>query len=110
MTHDDLMNKHKRILHLCGYLEVSECWYSLIDSLCTDLQVLADASDLQVEALQVKEKFGGLRFYVMNATGEMLDLIDKAEDASFAICETCGEPGKQAVEKGWVYTACEKHK
>ena len=38
VTHEDLMNKHKRILHLCGYLEVSEGWYSLIDSLCTDLQ------------------------------------------------------------------------
>lgn len=110
VTHDDLMNKHERILHLCGYLEVSEGWYSLIDSLCTDLQVLADASDLQVEALQIKEKFGGLRFYVINATGEMLDRIAKAEDASFTICETCGEPGERINKGGWLTTRCEKHK
>ena len=110
MTHDDLMNKHNRILHSCRYLGVSEGWYSLIDSLCTDLQVMSDASDRQVKALQVKEKFGGLRFYVADATEKMLHLIAKAEDSSFTICETCGEPGERINKGGWLTTQCEKHK
>ena len=44
-----------------------------------------------VTVLQVKEKFGGLRFYAM---GEKLEevqkLIDAAESYSYRTCEDCG--------------------
>ena len=40
-------------------------WLNLIDELCCTLQIYLDShSDVpQVKVLQVKEKFGGLRFY-----------------------------------------------
>lgn len=59
-------------------------------------------------AVQVKEKFGGLRFYVQGATDEAYSYIDFAERMSYRTCETCGKPGK-TITNGWHYTACEEH-
>jgi hypothetical protein len=58
--------------------------------------------------VQVKEKFGTLRFYVNSATGEQYNYISFAESMSGVTCETCGSPGKR-LGRGWVYTACEEH-
>ena len=38
-------------------------WFKLIDELCNDITNLIGNKDIEVIALQVKEKFGGLRFY-----------------------------------------------
>lgn len=38
-------------------------WYKLIDNLCQDIMDLIGDNDIEVIAEQVKEKFGGLRFY-----------------------------------------------
>lgn len=58
-------------------------------------------------AVQVKEKFGMLRFYVQNATDEQMQLISFAENLSSRICEKCGSM-KDAVPggNGWVKTLC----
>ena len=42
------------------------------------------------EVVQIKEKFGGLRFYVTDGDGTLDTLISVIEDASFAVCEDCG--------------------
>jgi hypothetical protein len=60
-----------------------------------------------VQAVQVKEKFGGLRFYVYGGTEEIWDLIDEAEEKSFTICEFCGKPGKPRAT-GWIKTLCDE--
>ena len=39
-------------------------WYKLIDELCTGIEKIMNKHNLDVTAVQVKEKFGGLRFYV----------------------------------------------
>lgn len=58
-------------------------------------------------ASQVKEKFGGLRFYTNYSLPEMEALIDEAEELSTKTCESCGAPGILRG-KGWVYTACDE--
>lgn len=62
-------------------------------------QPLIDLCNLYgVEILQVKEKFGGLRFYIAGERAIDLDLlVDAAEAQSFHTCELCGEHGV----KGW---------
>ena len=57
---------------------------------------------------QVKEKFGGLRFYINSGTDEINKRIRKAEDDSYETCETCGEPGELRKD-GWWTVACDKH-
>lgn len=47
-----------------------------------------------VEVAQVKEKFGGLRFYTTGAIDAGFQLlIEAAEEYSYRTCEDCGEHG-----------------
>lgn len=57
---------------------------------------------------QVKEKFGGLRFYVADATPEQYAAIEFAEQLSVRTCEECGQIGRQR-STGWIQTLCGKH-
>lgn len=43
--------------------ECGDGWFKLIYDLCLDIEDLCRDRDVQVIAVQVKEKFGGLRFY-----------------------------------------------
>lgn len=57
---------------------------------------------------QVKEKFGGLRFYIEQGTREMTALIDEYESRSFTVCEECGAQARMCqTESGWYKTYCE---
>ena len=85
-------------------------WFDLIWKLCEDLEgmykhlVIIPEEPFQV--LQVKEKFGGLRFYVGGCcSDEMFKRILKAEHDSFSICENCGKEGCLRTE-GWAKTLC----
>ena len=75
-------------------------WFLLIDELCSKL------SDSAV-AEQVKEKFGGLRFY-LSGTDKDHEVVHEYEKKSLETCETCGEPGKHTNTRGWLRTICEK--
>lgn len=60
------------------------------------------------QTLQVKEKFGLLRWYVCNANDAIYKAIDDAEDESEKTCEECGAPG--VLRKGsWLKTLCDGH-
>jgi hypothetical protein len=67
------------------------------------------AGGRQFEVLQVKEKFGGLRFYVNCRRNEaMRQRIGIAADESFRSCEVCGQPG-ELREDSWIKTLCDLH-
>lgn len=63
----------------------------------------------QVVAVQVKEKFGGLRFYYSGGDDYIRGVVDMAENMSYKICEDCGSPGKTRNMSGWIKTLCTKH-
>ena len=86
---------------LMGFgFEVGDGWFELLKELSEKIE------PYEVEAVQVKEKFGGLRFYLVGgAPQEVWDAIDAAEAQSFKTCEVCGEPG-EARGGGWVRTLC----
>jgi hypothetical protein len=69
--------------------------------------------DNKISIHQIKEKFGGLRFYF--AVGDkkvfdkMTELVTKAENESFNHCELCGQPGKLRDSLRWFKTLCEEH-
>ena len=53
------------------------------------------------QALQVKQKFGGLRFYARHVEDEhMFEAISMAELHSFRICEISGKPGRLSKSGG----------
>lgn len=99
-------------------LECDDGWFEIIDTLCSKIQShidwrtknIQDAEQLenfQVVAEQIKEKFGGLRFYVTGGDDITEAFISFAETMSLKICETCGNPGKQQGDRGWIHTACD---
>jgi hypothetical protein len=59
-------------------------------------------------ASQVKEKFGGLRFYVQAATDKHYNYITFAENMSYHTCEECGKPGTY-YPFGWHHVSCDEH-
>jgi hypothetical protein len=59
-------------------------------------------------AVQVKEKFGGLRFYINGGNDQHYHYITFAESMSYRTCEECGSPGKRYTD-GWHQTLCETH-
>ena len=86
-------------------MECGDGWYQLIRELSCSVEEIALAlkntgtqrSVLPI-VVQIKEKIGGLRFYVEHATPEINALITKAESNSFDICEICGKPGTKFNE------------
>jgi hypothetical protein len=66
------------------------------------------AEELVPTASQVKEKFGGLRFYTNGATDKHHNYISFAESMSYCTCEECGAPGKRYTD-GWHQTLCDIH-
>jgi len=87
--------------------ECDDGWFKLIDNLCKDILKYKEGN--KVIVVQVKEKFGGLRFYTEGTSDEIYELIRKAEEDSYNICEICGEPGKNREVKMWYKTVCDKH-
>lgn len=101
-----------RITCMAFGLCTGDGWYPLIKELSIQLEdLILQAPEEQREfyrASQVKEKFGGLRFYMNYRTPDMAALICTAQEKSFEICEECGAPGK-FLNDGWCQTACEEH-
>lgn len=115
--------------------DVGDGWYSLIESICKYLMADVNRLKARIEAqyyseedrnkfrqqlveaeknipvvVQVKEKFGGLRFYVRGATENQFDYINFAENFSYRICEECGTTHDvMTYNCGWIKSLCSQH-
>jgi len=87
-----------------SYLEISSGWYSIVKELIAELINLG----WDREVIQVKEKFGGLRFYVSTLPEGGINVIKKYQALSNNICEVCGNNGSLRGG-GWLKTLCDKH-
>lgn len=88
--------------------ECGDGWYNIINMLCWKLQSGTDHNKgPQIEVQQVKEKFGGLRFYVNGGTKEQYAIISFAECLCDVTCETCGTMNDVGqTTGGWYVTIC----
>ena len=108
-------NLHDHFTHVeRAHLGTGIGWYNLIYTLtnCIDRRLEhlnKDGGNRKVIIAQIKEKFGGLRYYADGDVDEQMDgMIDFAESLSYTICEECGAPGKLR-SGGWIRTLCDKH-
>lgn len=104
--------RHRKNESYCIWwgIAVGDGWEPMIRELSAKLEALIVALPKRQQAkyfaTQVKEKFGGLRFYMSKATDEMRALLDEAETKSFETCESCGSPG--TLRRGsWITVACD---
>lgn len=89
----------------CGF-SCPQGWMELLWDTCLHIEKLRPGPEFKVA--QVKEKFGGLRFYTDGASDAICRAIAAAETKSFSICQNCG--GTQHVRTcgpGWVMTLCQ---
>jgi hypothetical protein len=104
-------------------------WYQIIRSLCGNIQSHIDHRNCarekllennpwnhpipehceQVVAEQVKEKFGGLRFYYSGGDDVVNGMVNLAESWASHTCESCGDPGTNKSIRGWLTTLCDVH-
>lgn len=108
-------NRSPRETCMCWGFTCGDGWYDIIDELSAvaEEEIVrlknegVPEEDLPVAA-QVKQKYAGLRFYLMCSSTDAIDqAIRKAEKRSFITCENCGEPGK-LKGRHWVKTLCEE--
>ena len=120
-------------------LECDDGWYDLIHDLCKEIdEAYRDAGrKIDLIVIQIKEKFGTLRFYyafegkphylhafdMFGADGgcsvrnlpkgddfedKIAEIVRKYEKKSGSVCEVCGSKGKIRPELGYVQTLCDK--
>ena len=86
-------------------VSVGAGWFTLI-------MELFDHKPANCIVTQVKEKFGGLRFYISGGTEEYNRVIQRIEAQSFKVCEKCGQSGTPMTPDGnphgWIKTICPK--
>jgi hypothetical protein len=116
----ELMEAHPNLFHpagaqpMRGYPGCGEGWRDLLERACARIEAALAEGGGAFTAWQIKEKFGGLRFYwygdVPPETKCRIDeAIALAEGRSACTCETCGEPGRLYQISGWYKTACSAH-
>lgn len=133
---NDLIKKYPKIFRqsklpmtqtcMCWGVCTGEGWYKLLDNLCSRLQFDTDRNGYpQVEATQVKEKYGSLRFYFTSIPskanleeekkwpgrlermfGVQEGVISVFEQLSEQTCEKCGKMDGVTQTDGWIVSLC----
>ena len=97
-----------------GGFACGEGWWPILEKLCSNIQSHIDWKNRQLEAVpqvtvaQIKEKFGGLRFYYDGGDEQIRGMVQMAEAWADTSCEECGAPGKRR-DGGWIKTLCDHH-
>lgn len=144
--YEEIIIKYPSIFEQVGMSPIESCmafgiecglgWFELLNNGCYFLDKIYHATGIKVIAQQVKEKFGGLRFYYGTEYPEEFCLhfgteekdwtkkqkesehrhstfrnrieaiISAMEGASYTTCDCCGKPGKPRGGN-WIVTSCE---
>jgi hypothetical protein len=111
-----------------GGFAVGSGWWPIIEALCSQVDAYTkwrnntrkarlednphelDIPDEvpQVVVMQIKEKFGGLRFYYTGGDEHIRGMVTMAESWASHTCEQCGSPGTRR-SGGWLKTLCDQH-
>jgi hypothetical protein len=95
----------------CQYCACPRGWKRPVRRALRELsRVRKEHGDVQV--LEIKEKFGGLRFYTFTLNNEELisPIISRVEKACSCRCQECGRPGEYRALHGRRATLCDRCK
>lgn len=103
-----------------GGFAVGPGWWPILETLCRQIHHHVKWKQEQKEkygrgngcpnvtVAQIKEKFGGLRFYYDGGDDVVNGMVRMAEAWAAHTCEECGQPGKPR-HGGWIQTLCDHH-
>lgn len=90
--------------------ECGSGWYVILDTLMSNIQhyIKYNESDMKINITQIKEKFGGLRFYYDGGNDYIDGMVSMTESLSYRTCEFCGTTHNVGQTSGWISTICEE--
>ncbi len=123
MTTQEIIAKYPKIFEdyegnpgKCNWYGVPKGWLPIIDELCGCIQNYIDSiktytkegviSPPQVKCLQMKEKFGELRFYTFGHTDVVDGMISYAAYRCDNTCDRCGSHENLGYTTGWISVCC----
>ncbi len=118
MWESEMYDKYPKTLKCLSYFEINEGWKGLVEEITSKIETINNkySPSSYVRAAQVKQKFGGLRYYISIEDVEeqdvryVYDMIAEAEKRSFTICEYCGSPANTSRDRPYVETLCDEHR
>jgi len=100
-----LKTEFPEMMEKCFDCSIKMGWYELVFDL---MEILRDI-DPNIKVRQIKEKFGGLRFYTENTVSEETQhLINMTEKESLSVCEFTGKKGMNRKIHDWWKTCCDE--
>jgi len=96
--------KHRMPAYLIG-----DGWFKLVWSMLEEFEQVFEQKDAKVdiEYVKIKEKYGGLRMYVISSFPEVIrSILTKYEERSYEICSECGNNGSLHYQGDWLNTLC----
>lgn len=123
MTTEEIIAKYPKIFEdyegnpgRVNWYGVPDGWLPVIDKLCGSIQNYIDnvsryidgkrVKPKQVTCTQMKEKFGGLRFYADNTDEVVEGMISMAEFICDNKCQDCGSEEDLGLTSGWISVLC----
>jgi hypothetical protein len=123
MKTEDIINKYPKIFedyqgnpNGINWHGVPDGWLPIIDKLCGCMQSYIDyhtkhtkdgvVKPTQVKCTQMKEKFGGLRFYADNHDEIIEGMIEMAEYMCDNTCQDCGSEEDLGITSNWISVLC----
>ncbi len=115
MDFNDLKRKHPTLFPRRFQFACGQGWIGILADLLDALEAELPAG-IAFRIVQIKEKFGALRFYQdiqpklpAALQWRIYRLIALAEARSLHVCEQCGRPGGLWNREGFYLTACDIH-
>jgi len=88
------------------YFTCYDGWFDLLWRISEHVTKTAAKMKLNPKVVQIKEKFGELRFYLVGGNPELNQSVRKLCEESQHICERCGQPGSFWVAAGYWCVRC----
>ncbi len=119
---EELFEKYPKIFELMkdSYYSISSgvpnAWLQTLDWMCGAIQQHIDNRNEHNKHLepinqliceQIKDKYGGLRFYYYGGDEVCKGIVDMAEYILWETCENCGTHDNIITTKGWISRICE---
>lgn len=111
---DELLNQKEMVLPIQFGFECGDGWYMLLEQLLENIEHHLNPENswpkkerIPLQINQIKEKFGGLRFYYSGGDDFVRGMVYLAESLSYHICENCGSTKNVSQTKDWITTLCE---
>jgi len=110
----ELLNQKEMVLPIQFGFECGDGWYVLLKTLLGSIEWRLNPENrfpreerLPFQIDQIKENFGGLRFYYSGGDERIEGMVNLAESLSYQICEKCGSTKNVKQTTGWITTLCE---